>query len=137
MEESALKKSIGTKYTVYFPFVDNEDVMSEIRKKILDFTTRVFGGATLYRAQGSTAQWGEELTCVLEILVEDMESKETRIEQLAWLILCYIDNIKTSRRKPSEETVWFSEQPITLYKLNNPDLTRSSSNHSSRRSFTR
>ena len=124
MKKTALKKSMATKYTVYFPFSkSDEDLAAEIKKKVMYFVKTVFGGATVYPAQGATGTWGEESTSVLEILVEDVEHKETRIEQLAWLILCYLDNLKTSKEKPQEKTVWFSEQQVTLYKLDNPDVS--------------
>lgn len=126
MEKTALNKANATKYTVYFP-IDKKDEGStaDIRKHVLDYVLKVFGGATIFRTEGTTAEWGDELTYVLEILVEYLEPGEIRIEQLAWLILCYLDNSKTSRGKPPEKTVWFYEQPVTLYKLNNPDLVTS------------
>ncbi len=128
VEKTALKRSTATKYTVYFPFrKSDEEVAAAIREKILDFIKEIFGGVTVYPAQGTTGKWGEESTSVLEILVEDVvEHKETRIEQLAWLILSYLDELKTLKGRPPEETVWFSEQTVILYKLVNPDLLKRS-----------
>jgi len=124
-KRSALKKSTATKYTVYFPFSkSDEEVAAAVREKVLDFIKKIFGGATVYPAQGTTGKWGEESTSVLEILVEDIEHKDARIEQLAWLILSYLDELKTLKGRPPEETVWFSEQTVTLYKLINPDLPK-------------
>lgn len=126
MKETALIKSNATKFTIYLPFDKAEEHdAGEIRNNVLGFVKKVFGGATVHGAQGSTEKWGEESTCVLEILVEDIKNKETRIEQLAWLILCYLDNLKSRKGGGREETVWFYEYPVTLYKLNNPDLTTS------------
>lgn len=125
METPALKKSNATKYTVYFPLNGNNENATSIRKSVLNFVKKVFGGATVYKAEGSTARWGEEETCVLEILIEDMEYEETRIEQLAWLILCYLDNLKLVKRPLREDAIWFYKQPVKLYKLDNPDLPES------------
>lgn len=127
VEKTALKKSMATKYTVYFPFSkSDEQVASAMREKVLDFIKKIFGGVTVYPAQGTTGKWGEESTSVLEILVEDVEHKDVKIEQLAWLILSYLDELKTLKGRPPEETVWFSEQTVTLYKLVNPDLPKQS-----------
>jgi hypothetical protein len=148
MEETALKKSSATKYTVYFPFnKEDQDAISEIKKRILVFVRKVFRGATIYNAQGiytseegiakkqeqedgRQKNEGRQFTYVLEILAEDVEDKEVRIEQLAWLILCYLDDMNLSKNlsknRGHEETVWFYEQPVTLYKLYNPDITKSS-----------
>lgn len=130
-KRSALKKSTATKYTVYFPFSkSDEEVAAAIRERVLDFIKKIFGGATVYPAQGTTGKWGEENTSVLEILVEDIEHKDAKIEQLAWLILSYLDDLKTLKGRPPEETVWFSEQTVTLYKLINPDLPKQSAESS-------
>ena len=125
MEKPAVRKCNATRYVVYIPFKNqNEDEQSEIKEKALVFVRKVFGGATVYRAEGTTSKWGEELTYALEIVVEVVQDVQFRIEQLAWLILCYLDNFRMSKGKTLEETICYYEQPITLYKLNNPDLKK-------------
>jgi len=147
MEKPALKKSNATKYTVYLPFNKNDHAeIPGVRKKILEFVRKIFKGATVYSAEGiyvpekeeagtvreqpqrrdQQQDDGEDLTYVLEVLVESLEHKETRVEQLAWLILCHLDNLHISKERSSrEKEVWFYEQPVTLYKLFNPDLKKS------------
>ena len=125
MKEPAIRKCNATRYVIYIPFQNqNEDEQSEIKEKVLDFVRKVFGGATVYRAEGSTSTWGEELTYALEIIAEEVQDVQIRIEQLAWLILCYLDNFRMSRETTAEDTIWYYEQPVTLYKLKNPDMDK-------------
>ena len=122
--QTALKKNEVKKYTFYFPVREDEEQTSlEIRQRVLDFIKKTFGGVTILKTEGKTTEWGNELTYILDILVEDTPDSEMRAEKLAWLILCYLDNFRTSKGQSREKTVWFTEQSLILYKLDNPDST--------------
>lgn len=130
LQKTALIINDASRYVVYFPQPKiSRKALTPVRTAVLSFVDTVFKGATIYKKtvyESEGRYEGEgETTYVLEILLQDIPDKEVRIEQLGWIILCYLDNLRSERGKGRERTVWYYTHPVSLYRLDNPDIVKS------------
>lgn len=125
---TTINESSKTVYKFYAPFRPlnkriREKDLERARKFLNDFVRQNFGGATIYPSEGVEKE--DEEGKVFEIIADENELTQVRVEQLRLLILEILTKIKTPYGLGPEREVWSIKQlKVTLTRLVNLEQGR-------------